>query len=506
MTLARCVALIAASLIASSLHAQSATFEYTIQPGDSCASIARELYGARERYDVIHAYNDLGPLPHRLTPGQTLTLLRPELARAEATVQRVQDRVEHRPPGLERWGRAAAGLNLGRGHQVVTRDDARAELRFRDGSVLHMRERSLVIVMAEGRHESRSVGRATLERGDLRAHLGRLTEDLDVATPSARARVRGEAWVGVDESGTSRVANRGERPIVVHGERGRVRIRTGEGTLVRRGERPGRPRPLPVSPEWLEGLQGRFVGFVGAGAPIELGWQPVEGAAAYRVELATRPSGNEVVRSVRVSAEHTRARFEGLDAGVYYAGVATIDAEGFEGQSNARRAVVALNARLLPPGGGTHLPRDALPRVVPGTAVVAPSGYRCSTGDAMQTLFTLRELGRRTLRCVDPSGNEILGADVVVVRAQSEVVGAPVLRRGGVTRVRFRVQSPVALPPRLVARAPDGVAVGPIARTDDVYETEIGAVGDAPENVAIELQVAVGAERLAVGTLSLRVR
>lgn len=493
-------------LVASQVAAQSTTFEHTIQPGETCASIARDVYGDRERYDLIHAYNDLGPLPHHLTPGQTLTLLRPELARSEAVVQRVHARVEHRPPGLERWTRARHGQSLGRGHHVVTRDDARAELRFRDGSVLHMRERSLVIVMAEGRHETRSIGRATLERGNLRAHLGRLTRDLDVATPSARARVRGDAWVGVDDAGTSRVANRGARPIVVHGERGRVRVPAGSGTLVRRGERPGRPRPLPEAPDWREDLEGRFVGFVGAGSPVVLAWEPVEGARAFRVELARRPGGDEVVRSMQIEASRTHARFDGLDAGVYYASVATIDADGFEGAASARRAVVALNARLLPPGGGTYTPSRVVPRVVPGTAVVAPSGYRCSTRGDMQTLFTLRELGRQTLRCVDASNRELLGGDVVVVRARPEVLGVPRVRRGRVTAIRFRLHSPVGLPDRLVGHAPEGIAIGPITRRDDVYEAEIGAVGDAPGNVAIELQVAVGAERLSIGTLSLQVQ
>ena len=483
-------------------HAQGTTFEYTIQVGESCASIARDVYGDRERYDLIHAYNDLGPLPHQLTPGQTLVLLRRDLARSEAVVQRVVRRVEQRPPGLERWMRTQQGASLQRGHQIVTRNDAQAELRFRDGSTLHMRERSLVIVMGEGRHESRSMGRATLERGNLRAHLGRLARNLDVATPSARARVTGEAWVGVDEGGTSRVANRGRRAIVVHGERGRVRVPSGSGTVVRRGERPDAPHPLPSAPSWREGFQGRFVGFVGAGAPVVVAWETVEGADGYRVELARRPSGGDVVRSVRVSETH--ARFDGLDPGVYYASVATID-EQFEGRNGATRAVVTLSARLLPPGGGTHV-AESVPRVVPGTAVVAPSGYRCSTQGPMTTLFTLRTLGRQTLRCVDTSGLELLGGDVVVVRARARIVGAPVVRRGRVTRIRFRLESPVALPNRLVARTPQGVAVGPIVRHNDVYVAEIGAAADAPENVAVELQVAVGADRLGIATLSLGLR
>lgn len=496
---------VAALLVVACLggaHAQGTTFEYTVEVGESCASIARELYGDRERYDLIHAYNDLGPLPHQLRPGQTLVLLRPELARSEAVVQRVVRRVEQRPPGLERWMRAAPGASLQRGHQIVTREDAQAELRFRDGSTLHMRERSLVIVMAEGRHESRSIGRATLERGNLRAHLGRLARNIDVATPSARTRVSGDAWVGVDEGGTSRVANRGRRAIVVHGDRGRVRVPSGSGTVVRRGERPDAPHPLPAPPSWRDDFQGRFVGFVGAGAPVVVSWEAVEGADGYRVELAHRPSGGDVVRSLRVSGTH--ARFDGLDPGVYYASVATIDEE-FEGPNGSARAVVTLAARLLPPGGGTHVAEN-VPRVVPGTAVVAPSGYRCGTRDSMQTLFTLRALGRQTLRCVDASGLELLGGDLVVVRARARVVGAPVVRRGRVTRIRFQLDSPVALPDRLVARTPQGVAVGPIVRRDGVYVAEIGAAADAPANVAVELQVAVGADRLGIATLSLGLR
>ena len=47
---------------------------HVVQPGESCWSIAQQVFGKGEKYRIIHRYNDLGPLPHILKAGQKLRL------------------------------------------------------------------------------------------------------------------------------------------------------------------------------------------------------------------------------------------------------------------------------------------------------------------------------------------------------------------------------------------------------------------------------------------------
>ena len=59
--------------------------DYTVQSGDTCASIARRVFGEGSAYDRIHDLNpQLGPAPHSLQPGSVLRLPARERVRPEA--------------------------------------------------------------------------------------------------------------------------------------------------------------------------------------------------------------------------------------------------------------------------------------------------------------------------------------------------------------------------------------------------------------------------------------
>ena len=69
---------VALSTIASGASAQAALpgwEDYTVKPGDTCASIALRVYGDSTRYDLIHDNNPgFGASPHNLQPGTVLHL------------------------------------------------------------------------------------------------------------------------------------------------------------------------------------------------------------------------------------------------------------------------------------------------------------------------------------------------------------------------------------------------------------------------------------------------
>ena len=121
------------------------TYEYTVQEGDTCAAIAGRAFGNRRRYDIIHLYNpNMGPPPHSLEPGSTLTL--PRNTGPDARVTAVRREVQARQPSDTDWRSASRGLGLFRGWRVNTLEESTAELTFQDDSRVHMRENTLVII------------------------------------------------------------------------------------------------------------------------------------------------------------------------------------------------------------------------------------------------------------------------------------------------------------------------------------------------------------------------
>jgi hypothetical protein len=529
LQVAICLAL-STSLSSSRAHAQDANAssgratleDYTVVEGDSCRSIARAHFGNSSRIDLIHAHNSLGRAPHQLRPGQMLRLPSATLSNAEAGIARMVRDVDMQRSGSPVWADARVGAALQRGDRVATGERSSSELIFRGGGVLQMRSQSLVVLTGTGRPSPRRIVRATLERGALRGRLAELTghaATTTVTTPSATARLGRDALVAVDGEGVSRIASL-EGTTIVDG----VRVPEGTGTQVQPGGRPSRPRPLPRPPRWRTDDDGRFMGLAHSGAILRGRWLPVEGASRYRVEVARRPDGTDLIAAVEVPGDATEFSIPRIPVGTYYVSVATIDGAFFEGRPSPRRAMVVLEARIVPPGGGEP-PSDRLdpgdpshayapPTALPGTWLVSPLGYRCGDGEQLANLFTLRTLGRHVVRCVDARDRIISGFDVVIVEARIRPE-RPFLRRGNRRVARLLVRSPLALPGRMIARAPSSVSVGSVRRSRmqppqeegvAVYEVEIGVGLDAPDTLSIVIEVAAGSERIRIGDVSFAVR
>jgi hypothetical protein len=511
---------VAAVGVARPSAAQRGTFRYRVQPGDSCASIARRLYGSSRDYERIHELNpDLGPPPHRLEPGTVLILPRPPDDGPDARVTGAQNVVRARPPG-GRFAPASVGDELSRGAQVETGARSSAELTFRDRSTVQMREETLVIIYGGSGSLAQRRSTATLERGALRSRLAELTGRFSVDTPSGTARVvGGDAIVAVDDDGSSRLANHEGRPATVTAGNVSVRVPAGSGTRVRRGERPAPPRPLPAAPRWRVDQPGRFVGLTGRGGTIGGAFEPVEGAVAYRVEVARRPDGTDVAAAVEITAPTTEFAIHRMPAGVYYVSIATIDEWLLEGLPSPRRAVQVLEARVIPPGGGEPLVEpydpgdpsvpDRLPRVLPGTWIVAPVGFKCGPhGGSAAEMSTLLGDGRTVVQCFDPGGREVPAFDVVLSapRARVEEATAELVRRVP-SRVVVHLESELSIPNDLLAWSPEGVEVGRVTRRPDgAFEVPLTATTDAPSEIPVTLGVAEGDERVALAHFFATVR
>ncbi|MEM9454454.1 MAG: LysM peptidoglycan-binding domain-containing protein [Myxococcota bacterium] len=508
------------------------TFEYEIKKGDSCAKIAKRIYGNRKHHEVIHQYNPwLGAqMPHHLEPGQKLVLpksLPPE--RPDATITAAQRRVEARSPDTPDWSTAAAGLDLWRGWRVNTHERASAEITFRDDSRIEMRESTLVIIYGGSRSKARrQTAEAVLDRGSLRSRLGAYTGKGDrgvtVTTPSAIAQFDGgETLVTVDGEGTSRVANHGQGKAAVKGKSGgEVKIKPKMGSKVNKGKRPEKPKPLPPTPAWIERGPVMFAAAGDRGGMIHGEWGAIAKAKAYRVEISRDPDGRDVMTNHEVTAETLRFEAKRLPPGDYYVSVATIDNDAFESPRSVRRKLTVVSVGLLTPGAAPLLEAPALDDteaadadlpplpVLRGTRLDVPGDLRCSIDQAEPTREpVLDQPGEHTVACITADDRPVPGFRIAVVdmRVAAAQAERATVVRGQSSTAKFSLDAEVPLPKRIWVQAPEGIVVGaPVpAEPDGQWIARVHAEPGAPAQATLRLMADVGGEQVELGQIDLSV-
>ncbi len=510
--------------------------EYAVRDGETCGAIARRMYGHSRRYDLIHAHNpELGPMPHRLRAGQVLRLPQVQVSdNADATVTSVRRRVESQRPQEGDWRRAQIGQELFQGWRVSTGERSSAELTFRESSVATIREETLVIVYGgEARRVRREGARAVIREGSMISRLGALSgaAPLEVETPAAVATLgEGEHSVQVEREGRTRVSSHRGGRARVRARQGTTEIEVpeGHGTSISPGEAPTPPRRLPAAPVWVPQQATRYLAIRTFGGTLVGAWQPVNTATAYRVELARRADGRDLMVSTVVPANVTRFALHRLPPGDYFARISTIDEEGFEGRPAEGAPFTLVGVDIVEPGMSPPAaeevgnPRLAaldgvddvdfaadVPARVPvlqGSRLVAPEGVVCAAGDsAPSNELRFDALGDVYLTCVDPGGENIVGLDLTVAALRMRVLGA-----GGEDDAHALRAREVELLVEVDGQATDAqlegagglTVVAAAPREGGGYRATVRAAADAPD--AGELRLTRGGEVLAtaaVGTL-----
>ncbi len=528
----------AACVLASSSRARAQDVQledYVVQEGDTCATIAERWYGSPRRYDRIHEHNpDLGPMPHHLHAGQVLHLPLPREQGADATLTDARGEVRAQQPHEPAMSTARVGAGLTSGARLGTGERSSAELTFRSSSVAAIREQTLVIVHGASVEHVREEGtHAEVREGSILSRLSSLSggAPLIVSTPSAEVRLEeGEASVDVAPSGDTAVSSHAGRSVNVTAAQQTVAVGSGQGTVVRRGHPPPPPRPLPAAPAWASGEARSFLGPSATGGTLRGSWIGVEAAAAYRVEIARREDGRDLVFQAEVPATVTRFEAYHLPAGVYYVRVATLDAERLEGRptSGARFEVVLV--RFVAPGESVpepgHEPVDVLeeldaladatlfatsapppPEVLRGSRTLVPDGVVCAMGASEPSHeLVLDALGTGFLTCVDASGSTIEGIDVSVVGIRAELRAADgselgALERGSVVPVRVRLGTGAPDESVVELRGSAGVAVSELAPAGEGELTATLAVSETASTTETLTVAARSAPDVALTTI-----
>lgn len=511
--------LLGATLLVSTAQAEEVN-DYTVKLGDSCAGIARRVLGDARRWRDIGTYNPgyCGTIQKVLLPGAVLRLPypgepgqaapaseegttqpEPALPGADARVTTVVHQVEAKAPDAPAWVAALQGTDLFRGWRVSTGEGSAAELTFRDQSLLTLRQNALVIIYGQSAQASRRpASRARLERGTLRSRLSELAGDFTIETAAAEATLGpGSGVVAVDEAGASLVARHEGRPAQVRAAGATVEVPAGTGSRVRQGERPSAPRPLPAAPTWAPGLEA-----FGPGAPLVVGWQPISGAAQYRLEVSRQVDGADPVASASVVGLPQLTL--DLPPGRYYAQVAVVDADGFESRPAPPRMFALSPALIELPGGGQ--PSDTEPHLVPtGTRITPPEGFRCGLSGQSPVAgpLTFDRPAVAQVACVDAAGEALPGTRLRVEGVRARVVEFPRrIKRNLPIQLKLRLESKAPLPKVIRLEGPTELVFDTVSATGVseflVTLRPLGSVQDAP------IRVLAGDVEVSRFTLSLK--
>jgi uncharacterized protein (DUF2249 family) len=321
---------------------------YVVQPGDTCGSVARKVFGdATTGSTRLHALNKMGPPPHKLEPGTVLRIK----GDPDARLTFIRPEVNAKRAGKVEWREANAGQGLWRLDSVNTLRQAGAEVTFRDETRMQMNENALVVIYGEVARATDKVkksGQVELLQGELNVSLAQLRgEPVGVKMPAAAVAARSKnLHVGVDAQQMSRVSVfDGQAEVSAQGQS--VQVPKDHGTRVEKGKRPEKPRPLPEAPQWAGGVRSVRLLLDDKGVDEALAWAPVKDAASYRVELARDERFNDRVHGETVTAtpEGLQSLARALGVGRYYARVRAVDAAGLVGKPSAVRQVEVLRVK-----------------------------------------------------------------------------------------------------------------------------------------------------------------
>ncbi|ATB31851.1 FecR domain-containing protein [Melittangium boletus] len=321
---------------------------YVVQPGDTCGSIGRKVFGDPAKGSAtLHALNKMGPPPHDLKPGTVLRVR----GDPDARLTFIKPEVNSKRAGKPDWFQASTGQGLWRLDSVNTLRQAGAEMTFRDLTRLQMNENALVVLYGEDTPATDQVkksGAVELLQGELSLSLAELRGDsLGVKMPAATVSSRSkELVVGVDSQQMTRLSVfDGQAEVNAQGQR--VRVPRDHGTRVEKGKVPEQPRLLPEPPEWVGGVRSVRLLLDGQGVDEALTWTPVVRAETYRVELARDERFNDRVHEASVPAGPAvlESVARALLPGQYFARVRAVDAAGLLGRVSEVRQVEVLRVK-----------------------------------------------------------------------------------------------------------------------------------------------------------------
>jgi hypothetical protein len=336
---------------------QEPVIQWVVQKGETCASIATSAYGSARHTGLLGRYSRVrcgGELPE----GLTLVIPASATALPDARVKSLNPAVKAKPAGGA-FAAIAPGAPLQGGASVQTESTGRADIEFLDRTRIFLADNTLVVI------------HGTAARTSVKKNVPPVVELESGEVKMGLAALRGEA-VELGVTGGARVSAASKDAVVEKkGVRTTVAVFDGSASLSNGGtsvsipknfgaraegsKPPAPPRPLPPAPHWASatGDRGAFpeiaLTLTSQGPDVVLGWDAVDKAKAYRIEIARDAGFGDLLVRTEVPATTKTLRAEGLPPGAYWISVRAIDDEEFLGVAATRsHLVVAMTPKAGP--------------------------------------------------------------------------------------------------------------------------------------------------------------
>lgn len=341
------VAVLAAGFPVTSVKAaDDAAVEITVVKNDTVISLCRQYLDEPSQWPEIVRINRLKD--HNLIyPGQKLIIPVRYLKGlpAPGRVAFFKGDVAYRGKSDSEWKPLFGDELLEKGASIQTGSNGTVEILFDDGTSFIQKPDTIVDISATQQKADGSLWRRFfLHSGRLILHVRRALgkeQRMEIQTPAAVAAARGTAFrVRVDGRGDT-VSEVLDGRVDVGAMGRRVELAAGQGTRVKKGEPPIKPRPLLLPPE-LVGMEDLY-----RSLPFALTVKAVPEAVSHRFVLSREESFKDVI-SERVLPVCQPFEVSQLDDGDYYLSVRSIDDAGLEGMPSKTKQV-RVRVNPLPP-------------------------------------------------------------------------------------------------------------------------------------------------------------
>lgn len=314
-------------------------FVYQVQPGDNLGALSAQLLDSPARWSDVARYNHLKN-PNLVFPKQTLNIPlawmknQPAQARIEALSGKVM--LNGKP--------AQVGDSVAAGDKLETASGASTRMHLPDGSTLNLLEKS----------ELQAQELQKKDRGDFFSAVFRLvTGRIDAIKkkyPDGQAPLRIQAMHGtIGVRGTHfRVGQEGENTLAEI-EQGLVGFDAGKASLALAGGQ-GSVADGVHAPSVVPLLAApQFPALPESFAPDALSFDmpAMEGARAYRGEVAKDEGFNEILAPVTADGAHIT--ITGLPEGQYWLRLRAVDAHGLQGLSAQQAIILKVPPVVIPP-------------------------------------------------------------------------------------------------------------------------------------------------------------
>ncbi|MFA6467699.1 MAG: FecR domain-containing protein [Bacteroidota bacterium] len=245
------------------------------------------------------------------------------------------------------WKDAQKGDLLAQADGLRTGELSFAQLAFTDGVEVMVDPNSTVVIRASimDKLDQRIRRDIALVKGSL---LTKLTEsakernNFTFQAGTSESQVRsGKFWASAVEERRVKLSNY-DGTMDVSANKGRVRLRTNEGTVVEKGKDPLPPIPLLPAPL----LPWSGIDSVIYSDELLLQWTGVPFSTGYKVELCKSKEFNTDIKTY--TSQRTQVRLEKIDLGIVYVRLTAVDKFGLRGMESPVYQILRVEDKLPP--------------------------------------------------------------------------------------------------------------------------------------------------------------